>query len=327
MSDSSEHLEPSAFAAGAAAPADPDRPAGPAAPLSPASAGPEGEPGDTSEPAAAVSRPSPMPAAGEPSARQHETIVEIAAPAEAVWQALTQAEDLMRWFAPQARVTPGAGGEIWLSWGEGFAGASRIEIWEPDKRLRTLQEGGTNAAPQVAVDYFITAGAGGRTVLRLVHSGFGAGAEWDDEFEGTRRGWPMFFAALKHDLERHRGETCRRVNWCRPVALPAASAWDLLASPRGLGAAAALAGLHPGSSYHFRTAGGDELTGTVLSLAPPGHAILTVEPLHGALLSIFSDTFGDQTLVTVGWTLYGPAADDADDLRRRWNDLLGGLMA
>jgi uncharacterized protein YndB with AHSA1/START domain len=260
--------------------------------------------------------------AGSASARQHETVIEIAAPAAAVWQALTQAEDLMRWFAPQARVTPGAGGEIWVSWGGAAEGSARIKIWEPERRLRTLQEGGATGAPQVAVDYFIEAAGGGHTVLRLVHSGFGTGAEWDDEFEGTRRGWPMFFAGLKHDLERHRGEPCHRLNWCRPVALPAAGAWDLLTGPRCLDVKTALAGLSAGSPYTLHTALGDDLAGTVLWLAPPGHALFIVERLHDARLSIFCDAFGGQTLVTVGWTLYGPAIGKAEELRRHWTDLL-----
>lgn len=33
-----------------------------------------------------------------------------------VWRALTEAEELTRWFPLQARVTPGEGGEIWMSW-------------------------------------------------------------------------------------------------------------------------------------------------------------------------------------------------------------------
>lgn len=77
--------------------------------------------------------------------RSHETVVEIAAPAEAVWKAISEADEIMRWFAPQAKVEPGpdgsmVGGTMWLSWGAGVEGTSRIEIWEPGKRLRMVTE-------------------------------------------------------------------------------------------------------------------------------------------------------------------------------------------
>jgi uncharacterized protein YndB with AHSA1/START domain len=41
--------------------------------------------------------------------------IEIAAPPEAVWNALTDPEELKRWFPLDARVKPGPGGEIFLS--------------------------------------------------------------------------------------------------------------------------------------------------------------------------------------------------------------------
>jgi uncharacterized protein YndB with AHSA1/START domain len=324
MNEPSNH---SASAADAEAPAKPSQAGGPANAGAPTTeAGMAGAGQSLAPPAPGTVAATAGPTTGEAPARQYETVVEIAAPAAAVWRALTEAEDLMRWFAPQARVTPGAGGQIWMSWGGAAEGSSRIEIWEPEKRLRALREGGDSAAPQVAVDYFIEAAAGGRTVLRLVQSGFGAGAEWDDEFEGSRRGWPIFFACLKHDLERHRGEPCRRTNWCGSVALTAAAAWELLMGPRGLDAESTLAGLAAGSPYRLRTPLGEDLAGTVLRLTAPGHALLTVEPLHDALLSIFCDAFGEQTFVTVGWTLYGPAAARAEDLRGRWSDFLGALF-
>ena len=38
-------------------------------------------------------------------------------PPDIVWKALAEAEELARWFPLEARVTPGVGGSIWLSWG------------------------------------------------------------------------------------------------------------------------------------------------------------------------------------------------------------------
>ena len=46
----------------------------------------------------------------------------------------------------------------------------------------------------------------GKTRLRLVHSGFGEGAAWDNELEGITEGWQAELRSLRHYLERHRGQ-------------------------------------------------------------------------------------------------------------------------
>src|SRR5262245_24841182 len=67
--------------------------------------------------------------------RSQEHEIEIDAPIEAVWKALTDAEELTRWFVEEARVTPGIGGRVWGSWGPGQDGEKQIDDWQPGKRL------------------------------------------------------------------------------------------------------------------------------------------------------------------------------------------------
>ena len=69
-------------------------------------------------------------------AREIVKRIEIDASIEDVWKALTDAEELMRWFPLDARSTPGPGGTIWFSWGPPYEGENRIEIWEPPRHLR-----------------------------------------------------------------------------------------------------------------------------------------------------------------------------------------------
>src|SRR5689334_14016537 len=71
--------------------------------------------------------------------RALEDRIVLDASVEAVWRALTDAEELMRWFPLQATVEPGVGGTITLSWGESGAGGATIAIWEPNRRLRTVE--------------------------------------------------------------------------------------------------------------------------------------------------------------------------------------------
>ncbi len=153
--------------------------------------------------------------------RTHETSITIDAPIEEVWRAITEAREIERWFAPTMRVEPGVGGNMFASWGPGMEGTQTIEVWEPNRQLRLIDQrdrtfgsGGDAAGAatpvRLVVDYFLES-QDGKTVLRLVHSGFGPGADWDGEYEGTRSGWPGFFRTLKHGLERHPGKSTHNV--------------------------------------------------------------------------------------------------------------------
>lgn len=140
-----------------------------------------------------------------------EASIAIDADAETVWRALTEGEELKRWFPLDARVTPEAGGALWLSFGEGMDWEAPITLWEPNRHLRTEDP----APSKAAIDYYIEA-QGGQTVLRIVQSGFGADA-WEDELETLDGGWRAFLATLKNYLERHRGEPRTLAYFRHPV--------------------------------------------------------------------------------------------------------------
>src|SRR6185436_10277114 len=132
-----------------------------------------------------------------PTTRNIELSVELDASPEAVFRAVTDGTELAKWLAPEARVTPpseGKKGSIWVSWGEGMGVEKPIEIWDAPRRM--LHASGENAETKAPlwVDFSIEAQAGGSTTLRLVHSGFSVGADWDDEFEAYERGWRLMLA-------------------------------------------------------------------------------------------------------------------------------------
>lgn len=185
---------------------------------------------DTPEPTAehgAPDSPPDRPPDLGPDTRSLTKEVEIEAPAEAVWKALSEAEELVRWFPLQARVEPGEGGTIWLSWGEGVAGEARIDAWEPERRLRWI-EGET-----MAVDVTIE-GSGGTSVVRLVQSGFSADSEWDDYYDATDAGWTFFLHNLKHYLERHPATGGEVVHARRATERSREDVWATLVGPEGL---------------------------------------------------------------------------------------------
>ena len=150
------------------------------------------------------------------STRAHETRVVIDAPMEDVWKALTEPAAIARWFAPKMTVEPGVGGSVLADWGPGLEWMTTIEVGEPNRHLRLAEtrERVMTASPdaqalepcRLVQDYYLEA-EGGKTVLRLVHSGFGTSEGWDIEYEGTRGGWAVCFLRLKHALELHRNHS------------------------------------------------------------------------------------------------------------------------
>lgn len=156
--------------------------------------------------------------------RAHETRIEIDAPIEEVWKALTTAEGLVRWFAPKAEVTPGPGGKVALDWGGPYQWKTAIEVWEPNVRLvlvetrdRNVGPDATPLAPARLIQDFQLESAAGKTMLRLVHSGFGSTSDWDKEYEGTMGGWPCVFFCMRHMLERHRTTPVRNFSVSGPA--------------------------------------------------------------------------------------------------------------
>ena len=57
--------------------------------------------------------------------QQHEIVID--APIEAVWKAISDGEELTRWFVEEATVEPGVGGTITISWGGDEKAQGRID--------------------------------------------------------------------------------------------------------------------------------------------------------------------------------------------------------
>ncbi len=154
--------------------------------------------------------------------RRLETTVQIEAPPDQVWAALTEPVELQNWFPMNATVKPGVGGHIGMSWWDDVHFEVGIRSWDPGRHLQTEWP---SPKGSLVVDYYLE-GRGGGTTLRLVHSGFGPEADWDSEYDGIHSGWSFELFGLKHYLERHRGVP--RVPICvkRSVEIPHLEAWN-----------------------------------------------------------------------------------------------------
>ena len=215
--------------------------------------------------------------------------VEIDAPSEVVWQALTDADQIASWFAERARVEPGAGGSIGVSWAGAAEYASRIEVWDPPYHLRLIDQDADPATGRrvpIAQDYHIE-GRAGITVLRLVHSGFSTDAKWDEMFDTMSSGWRYFLFNLKHYVELHRG-IARAMVFTRRRVLSRTrdELW-----PQLLGAFGIDASVREGDAFSL-SLGDDVSHGIVAQWKPPIHFAGTLADLNDGLVFLELESSG-----------------------------------
>lgn len=242
---------------------------------------------------------------------------------EEVWDALTTPDGLERWFPLEARVDPGVGGSIWLSWGPGADGEAPIRIWEPGRRFGWTESHGTDADGrpiQVTVDFHIE-GREGSTVVRLVQSGFSASSDRDEMYDALTDGWTHFLFNLAFYFLRHRGRK-RTMVWKRQKTTLARSAvWKRLRE-------SGLVGVVPGEST------GDTDASTVTIRLDAAHAarIVSTRPEHhfAAVLPDLGDAvwFVELEGKHVGFWLsvYEPEAADTSMLQDTLADLVEAVL-
>jgi uncharacterized protein YndB with AHSA1/START domain len=265
--------------------------------------------------------------------RTIERTIRIAAPPEAVWRALTDPDELVRWFPMDARVRPGPDGSIWMSWRGEYEAEMPIRVWEPDRRLRTVWSAGAGQSPEehaagtpppesalpghaeLAVDFHLS-GEGGGTILRLVHSGFGEGETWDEQVEGIRRGWRMELDGLKHYLERHRGVPRLVAYVHRFGEAPREEVWNRLVAADG--ALSGLGGGRPGARFAVADGSGGTLEGTVRDWDPPRDFVGVVTNLNDALLRAWVDDAGGRRDSFLMLSAYGVPEERVRAIEESW---------
>jgi uncharacterized protein YndB with AHSA1/START domain len=211
--------------------------------------------------------------------------IEIAAPPETVWKAITEGESIASWFAFQAASDPRPGGFIFLSWDGAWESRMTIDAIEPLRRLRhswpVTAPGGEKV--QLAVEYQL-AGHGGSTKLRLVHSGFSSDESWDGIVDSHRRGWGFELGSLRHYTENHPGRRRGLIKVEAKVECGEQEAWRRMWSQEGWLARGSLSDVEAGNPYRVTTRGGQHLEGRVTFREAPTDLAATVDNLDRALL-------------------------------------------
>jgi uncharacterized protein YndB with AHSA1/START domain len=147
-----------------------------------------------------------------PEAKPFRVEVVIRTPRIEVWRALTEPDQVRRWF------------------GWDYAGlADEIELMfvanakhEPPGRI-LMFEGEDQSAIEVEAD-------GAHTIVRVVYPASLEDVQLDDAYDPIEEGWRAFLLQLRDYLERHPGErrrTIRMTSEAKPIAVLAAVAGEV----------------------------------------------------------------------------------------------------
>ncbi len=178
----------------------------------------------------------------------------------------------------------------------------------------------------ILIDWILEA-RGGKTLLRLVQSGF-ASESWADEwFESTNYGWGFMLTNLRHYLERHAGKP-RLVAWPRKkVEKPRPEIFARLMRPDGLFAEPAIQSLREGERYTLGAPTGETYAGRVEFVRPPRGFCISIENLNDALFWLTIEGSSGKHDVQLWLSAYGLPQEQVDTFGRRWEAQLTKLFA
>lgn len=147
--------------------------------------------------------------------RTIELTVEVPGTPEQVWAAIATGPGITAWMHP-TEVEEREGGTFTYDMGAGVPNADVnnsgvVTGWEPSRRFAQRSHwqpaSGDLPAVELATEWLVEARSGDTCVVRMVMSGFGSGADWDNEVEGMTGGLAASLRGLRSYLARIADET------------------------------------------------------------------------------------------------------------------------
>lgn len=247
--------------------------------------------------------------------RAIELEIEVSGTPDEVWQAIATGPGITSWYVPHT-VEEREGGSVTASFGPGpeMQVEGRVVAWDPPRRF--AMDGG-EGAPGPAFEWTVASLDGGTSVVRLVNSGFGSGAEWDDQYDGMTQGWRIFMANLALHMRHFAGQRAQVRQAAGMWQGPQPQAWKRLLAELGVPGSLAI-------GDPVRVGGGDTpaLVGSVAGVGRAHALLVLTAPAPGtAFLAV--EGSGDQVAVSVWSYMYGDGAADAAAADvTRWNEWL-----
>jgi len=254
--------------------------------------------------------------------RSVQVEVELPGTPEQVWQAIATGPGISAWFCP-TEIETGLDGKprrIIFHMGPGMDSDANIAAWEPPHRFAAESAGWAPGMPALATEWTVEARAGGTCLVRVVHSMFASTDDWDNQLEGTEKGWPGFFRILRIYLTHFRGQPCSNIQVMAMTGGPHSQAWKALKGALGL------EGAREGDR-RSASSGAPQLAGMVESTNEAEHALgilLKLEKPAPGVVSLGAFPCGGPTMVSVSFYLYGEGAAAVaareEPLWRAWMD-------
>jgi uncharacterized protein YndB with AHSA1/START domain len=122
----------------------------------------------------------------------------IAAAPDRVYRAFTDKGELERWFVTEAQIDPRPGGIFNLYWKENHVPGQIVALDPPRRMVFTWDDGPKYGVTTCSIDF---EPHNDGTLLRLTHTGFGDGDNWDDLYNGVNGGWTEELENLRRWLE------------------------------------------------------------------------------------------------------------------------------
>jgi uncharacterized protein YndB with AHSA1/START domain len=248
-----------------------------------------------------------MPVRKDPDGRRSvEAEVEVPGTPEEVWKAIATGHGISSWFVP-TQVDEREGGHVAASFGPGMDSSSTIKVWNPPHNF--IAESRDDMGPDdptIATEWIVEARAGGKCVVRVVHSWFTSKDDWDQQFEGHTHGWRAFFRILRVYLAHFPGQPCTAFQLMGITTGSQSEAWATLTGSLGL------SDVSVGQSVRTLP-GAPALAGLVESAGPAEHPELLLrlsEPADGAA-HLFAMPMGGSIFIPVRIYLYGDRAPAA----------------
>jgi uncharacterized protein YndB with AHSA1/START domain len=239
----------------------------------------------------------------EPSGRRLVMVeVEVPGTPEEVWQAIATGPGVSSWFVP-TEIEEHVGGAIVSHFGQGMDARATVTSWEPPHRFSAESRDWGANAPALATEWIVEARSGDTCVVRVVHSLFASGDDWDGQLESIESGWPRFFRILVLYLTHYQGQRGSDLRLLSAVSEPEPKAWESLVEALGLGGAAV--GLRRSSPT-----GVPPLIGCVEWRGQHALLLRLAEPAPG-IGSLSAHTMGGKVFVVIDLYLYGDQAADA----------------
>lgn len=243
--------------------------------------------------------------------------VEVPGTPEQVWHAIATATGMSAWFLPTT-IDEREGGALHISMGEDMGSDGHVTAWEPPRRLVYEEDWAALMGKDPATlspltsEFVIESNSGGTCVVRVTTSGFGTGADWEqDWWEDMGRSWRPAFDNLRRYLAHFAGQEATMLEVSAPLPGDAPTVWRAMRDAMG----------GPGDEVTVH-----DVTGTLEDTGDRQGTVLLTGPVPGFVNAYAYDNGdGTSTAVLRGFLFAPEAPAFANAEKPAWESWLAAL--